>query len=82
MLLLLAGALIFFEIPAKFVLFGFVAVDVFNVFDQIIDDDDDISVDVIDDDDYDDDDDDDDDISDVAVVSVGLNLLLVPVVLP
>ena len=51
--------------------FGFVSVGAFDVVD---DDDDDAA-------DDDDDDDDDDDISDVAIVAVGLNLLLVLVVL-
>ena len=57
------GALIFFEIAAKVVVFGFVAADAFDVVDE-------------------DDDDDDDNVSDVIVVAVGLNLLLVRVVLP
>ena len=60
------GALIFFEIAAKVVVFGFVAADAFDVVDE----------------DDDDDDDDDDNVSDVIVVAVGLNLLLVRVVLP
>ena len=53
--------------------FGFVSVGAFDVVD---DDDDDAAAA-----DDDDDDDDDDDISDVAIVAVGLNLLLVLVVL-
>ena len=60
---MLAAALIFFEIAAKVVVFGFVAADAFDVVDE-------------------DDDDDDDNVSDVIVVAVGLNLLLVRVVLP
>ena len=50
-------------------MFGFVAVDAFDVV-------------VVEDDDNDDDEDDDDHISDVAAVAPGLNLLLFWVVLP
>ena len=49
-------------------MFGFVAVDAFDIA-------------VVDDDDDDDGDDDDDDISDVAIVAFGLNLLLLRVIL-
>ena len=51
-------------------MFGFVAVDAFDI--AVVDDDDD---------DDDGDDDDDDDISDVAIVAFGLNLLLLRVIL-
>ena len=50
-------------------MFGFVAVDAFDI--AVVDDDDD----------DDDGDDDDDDISDVAIVAFGLNLLLLRVIL-
>ena len=60
------GSSDFLQIPAKIVVFGFVAVDAFDV----------------DDDDDDDEDDDKDDIFDFVIVAVGLNLPLVGVALP